>query len=319
MKKKAIIVLLLIVTMVSCLLSACTVQTIETNKDYCVGEQIRTIETKQSSLVTETQKFIDKFDTYQSSSTDNTIEFEGTMFASVGELIGLDVLDAENQQLTKRYKTKYDFSKNLFYLTVTYYNENEIIVESIEYCVDPTYDEDKDDVFVEFENEKIYFSESFVADAINECIAGVDDAIYLVGGVVIVGGLLITIAASQPEVIQETITTVKYITEKIEQKVASVWSWIKRFVTTYITVKKTVVTKSYKEVKVPTIELNKEKIITKAIATTALAQMKQGEYFLAFYDPSNGQFYLSTAPISFESAVAIMSAATPIPCMVNRP
>ena len=46
MKKKAIIVLLLIVTMVSCLLSACTVQTIETNKDYCVGEQIRTIETK---------------------------------------------------------------------------------------------------------------------------------------------------------------------------------------------------------------------------------------------------------------------------------
>lgn len=266
----------------------------------------RAIDVSQLTYGEKINVLLDEFNDYETTNTETTISFQGEMYASIGEILGFDSLSNQEETVVKKFNTSYDYGTNSFYMNISYSSGDDLL-ETVSTSVEPQYDEERDDGYIEYEGERFYFSESFDSNGLNECIAGVDDAIVVGVGAVIVCGILITMAVTPPSVHQEIIKSLTYVTQTIVEAVKSFWGWFTKWVTKVFTRTTAVETTTVVEIKTPTLELDKEKIETKEMSKEDRLRLPKTSYYLAFADPSNNKMYISTVNISSTQAKAIMS------------
>lgn len=278
---------------------------------------IRTIDVEQKTYGEKTELLLEQFNSYQAINTEISVGFEGDMYASIGEILGFDSLAYQDETVVKKFKTNYDYTTNKFYMNISYYSGSTLL-ESADVEVEPLYDEELDDGYIEFEGNRIYFSESFEVDGLNECIAGVDDVAVIGVGAVVVCGILITLAVTPPSVHQDIITKINYVCETVVQAVKSFWGWFTRWITKVFTRTVAVETTTIVVYQTPTITIDKVKYETKKITKEELDKLPKSEYYIAFADPTNNSFYLSTVNIKIPQATAIMALPTSVKCIGNE-
>lgn len=182
------------------------------------------------------------------------------------------------------------------------------LIESWNEVVSPLYDEEKDEGYIEFEGQRYYFSDCLEIESLNECIAGVDDAIVIGGGTLAVVALAVTIVVTPPSVHEEIINTVTEITETVVQTVRSFWRWFKRWITKTFTRTRKVTTTTVQTVYTPTLEIDGIQIKTKEVSLTDLKKENlypSGKFYLCYV---SSKIYISTVEISQSAAIAVLKS-----------
>ncbi len=260
----------------------------------------RTVPLNQFTYEDQANYLIDKFESYSTSSTDSSIEFNGILSTGIFEA---DNISDDQEKVEKKISTRYDLSTNKFMVDIKLY-QGETLTESWSEEVEPLYDDEKDEGYIEFENERYYLSECLKTDVIDDCVA----ATATVGtvGVIAAAALVITIVVTPPSVHQKIIRTISTVTEKIVQAVKSFWGWftrwIKKIFTRTYTVTKTTVVTTY----TPTLMIDGEKVDTKEVSLTDIKKKElypENRFYLCFVST---KIYMSINPISDSAAVAIL-------------
>jgi hypothetical protein len=275
-----------------------------------IGVEYKTHE-EQLSLI------LDSFDSYNSDFSNNHLTFNSEKFVSVEENDYFEYLsNKELDKLTQKISTDYDLEKNVFTMTLSYYDGDTLVETSIEEIV-PIYDEEKDDAYVVVGNNKYYFADTFDADEFEQCIAIVDD-VAVASAVVIVGAVALTICAVDAtvnydvstQIVREVETSFETVASKIRLFFSWFTRWIKKAVTRVVEKVVTVVTK----VKTPAISVNNERIETTEISIADIKKKERNDYYLVFADTTNKKIYISKN-IKKEIAIAILSFPIVVNCI----
>ena len=238
--------------------------------------KVRTIETANFSYAQQANLMLEKFNSYDADVQDSGISFNGEMNASMSELLGIEFLADKKGDVKKKFKTWYDFETGLLKLSISFYDENGFIEEICE-TAEPVIDEELDDAYIEYEGEKIYFSEVFDKDSMDNCSAtvavvaggGITAGAVVVGGAVIVGALVISIVAADPTILTNTVTTVSTTVVKVVETIKSstkrFFRWFTTWITRVILRPVTTTTTTTVTIKTPAITINNKRIETKEV------------------------------------------------------
>ena len=245
-----------------------------------------------------TDKMLYNFDVYSSDFSDDCISFEGNLTKDFNYFSNLQHLALnDNDKITEKYETKYNIENDTFLVKISYFQDDKL-VEEIEHETVPVFDEEKNDYFIELENgNKISVAETIKMENIDNCIAIVDDV-----AIILTAALAITVAAAAP-----VITTV---VTKVVNVVKSIFSWFAS-----LFVKKTVTQTT--KVATPLLILGNTTYKTEAKTEADVKKMDQTKYFAAFADPTNGNMYMTVAPILEQEAVAILLSPSVSKCIGN--
>lgn len=277
-----------------------------------IGVEYKTHE-EQLSLI------LDSFDSYNSDFSNNHLTFNSEKLVSVEENDNFEYLsDKKLDELIQKISTDYDLEKNVFTITISYYDGDILVETSTEETV-PVYDEEKDDAYVAVGDNRYYFSDTFDADEFEQCIAIVDD-VAAAGAVVVVGAVALTICAVAAtvnyDVSTQIVREVETFFETVASKIRSFFSWftrwIKKAVTRVVEKVVTVITK----VTTPAISVNNERIETAEISMADIKNKERNNYYLVFADTTNKKIYISK-DIKKEIAIAILSFPIVVNCIGN--
>ncbi len=246
-------------------------------------------------------QLLNDFDVYSYNFDSTLITFSGEFTKDVCDFQSVVFLStADETPVTQKYSTRLDTESEKFYVVTSYYQNNKLI-NSIEKECEPTFNEEKNDYFIELENgDIISVSESINTKNMNNCIAIVDDAAILLAA-----ALAITVVVVAPAITQVVTTVIT----KVYSWVRSFFWWLKSLFV------KTVVTTTVVEVLTPTITISQTTYKTKEVTNTDIKTKDPNLYFGAFADPSNGKMYFTILPISKEMAVSILYTPIVVPCI----
>ncbi len=279
---------------------------------------VREIDIEYRTREEQLASILDSFDFYAANNDNNHIEFASEKLVSFSDSNYEYLSQCQSEVLLQKIATDYDLKKNIFNITICYYDGNELY-QSITKETSPVYDEEKDDAYIIVDDDKYYFSDCFNVDEFQQCVFGVDDAV-VVGGVVIVGAIALTISAVAPSISYDVTTQitneVETFFEDVKQTVRSFLSWFTKWVKVAVTkvVQKIVTTVT--KITTPAISVNNERIETRAVSASELRNIEKNKYFLAFADTTNNTIYLSSE-IKKEVAIAILAMPVVVNCISN--
>lgn len=272
---------------------------------------IRTIEVNQFTYEEQGQKMLNKFDEYDIDATETTLNFSGSMTVSLGEIFGFDFLSDVSGNAKKTFSISYNIETNEFFVEISY-RDGEYLINTIKERGEPIVDEERDDAYMEIDGQRVYFSEAFDINSLDNCIALVDDAAVVAVGLVVVAAVLLYVVCV-PTARTTVITTLQTITTTVVEAVKSFWSWLTSWVTRTTTT--TVVQTTVATVYTPSLVLNNEKVETQEMTKEMIDKLPQGAYFLCFADSSNGKIYMSIVQITQSVAIGIMNTVILVPCI----
>ena len=276
-------------------------------------EQIQTysIET-QMTYEEKANLLINKFDYISSTMDGNTLSFEGLTSGNANET-KIAYLNSSKEKIEKDYSAELNIETGVIKLNVSYVlNENVIKEESYEAM--PYYYEVADDYFIDIEDETLSVSDLITNGKIEECIAIADDV--AVAGT-IAACLVLCVVCNDPTIQRNVKQVVKTVTETVTTFVKSFLSWFKSIFKKVVrTIVKQVVTtvetvKTIYNISINSIDYSLE-------AVDKMTKKKDGEYYLALADYSDGNVYLSGINISKEIAISIMTYKISVPLNSNR-
>ncbi|MDR3215886.1 MAG: hypothetical protein LBT55_00530 [Clostridiaceae bacterium] len=256
---------------------------------------VRTIESIGVTYEEQMREIISEFDTYDAGVEDGGLRFSGEKLASLGELSGFDYL-ASGEAVRKKYDTYYNLSTGQLYLTVTYYDDNGII-EVFNKAVEPTLDEERNDVYVEHDGERVYLLETFNTDGVNECLVLTFSASVALSLALVLLGVVVISVAINPD-FQGAIGG---LFSDLTNKAQDIFNLVKS---------------SFTIAQTPTVTISGTKVQTQARTKENIKVLPKGQYWLCFVDPK-GQIYLSVSPISAAMATYIMNVPIAVPSIVE--
>lgn len=140
--KKNIISIFLLFTCMLLIVAGSSIKLSSNEKSVVreIGVEYKTHE-EQLSLI------LDSFDSYNSDFSNNHLTFNSEKLVSVEENDNFVYLsDKKHDELTQKISTDYDLEKNVFTLTLSYYDGGTLVETSTEETI-PVYDEEKDDAY----------------------------------------------------------------------------------------------------------------------------------------------------------------------------
>ena len=278
---------------------------------------IRTMQVEQITNGEQIENLISKFDYYDTSYDDTSIYFEGVMAVAVNNS---DNISSANDTLDKKFKTRYDYTTNEFFVEVSLFDEG-VLVDSWEKVATPNYDEELDEGYLELDGEKVYISECFDDSVIDNCFAPAAAAVG-VGAVCVFAVAAVVIMAVPTSAYEEIGYKIEQIVETVVEAVKSFWSWLKRWVKKTFT--RTVVTETTTTVHVPTMIIDGVKFEARAKSKAEVKALPRTDaegmpiYYLAYAsgipnqknveDTSlkEGEIFIGN-PLTLEQAISVLT------------
>lgn len=257
----------------------------------------------------EVQKMLSVFDSYNSYlDVSGNYVFDAEIKDSL--LDNLEFLSTENlESVTKKYSAKLDQETELFYVTISYY-QNTILLSSDTIESEPYYNEFEDEYYIVFDDETtIRVSDIIFEESFDEC-----STLVLTAGaaaITAVAGLLVIYAVTQDPEISKTVNTI------VTTVVTTVVSWVRSFArwfkrlwkkvtkTETKTVTEQVITEDIKykvDLKVGSLTLNVELSSYDKLSS----ELMEGYYYLAIADTYDGKLYVSTQAVDDVLAKSIL-------------
>lgn len=299
------------ISLILAIITFSTVSLINTNNKSTINDNfaIRNVDVNEMGALSYEEKiqgFLNEFDMYEYDYDDSIIEFNGVLTREISGFYGYEFLNTIDETLiTRSYNTKIDCETGVVTLVINS-KQNEQVIEQIEEEVTPIYDEVLDDYIITLENgTKISVLDSLASDNLNPCITGVDDAVLVAGAAAI---LIVVVLAPQIEKMSTTIVNT------VVTWVKSFWSWLRSRWTKKTTTTTTIVTT---ETIVYPITINnstyKLKEYDKVLKEYNNKSFFDNQlYYLAIGDTEDKHMYVSTVHVTYEIALQVLSASTPI-------
>ena len=248
-------------------------------------------------------QLLSQFDVYSYDVIDDEIVFEGQFTRELSGFTGIQYVNTiDDCDLTQTYSAKLNCETEVFTL-ITTISQNDVVLSRTEQSVVPYYDESADDYFIRLDDgTTLSVFETLANNNLENCIAGVDDAVVLT-----VAALAVTIVAAAP-----------YIERVVTQVVTTVVSWVRSFWSWFCSIwtqkTTTYVTTTVTEVYTPRLTIGNTCYKTKEVSIATLRNERlypQGMYYLCFV--SGGKIYISILSITDEEAVAILMNCYMVP------
>lgn len=265
---------------------------------------VRSVPISYTSYEEQVNILINSFSDYSSYNNSCGIQFEGSLPIN---LLNEDSIADSNKNYEKKIKTNYDFTTNLFWVEISVYEET-VMIDSWQETVEPLYDKEKDEGYIEIDNERFYLSECFKSDTLDNCFVPAI-AIGAVG-VVAASALAVTILVASPTIRQEICQTVTTVVETVVQSVRTFFGWFCRWIKQTFTRTHTVTTPSVVTKYTPTLIINGINIETEEVTINDLYRedkYPKGNYYLCFVSK---KIYVSVLPIKDYEAKEILKSGT---------
>jgi hypothetical protein len=236
------------------------------------------------------EKYLEKFDDYEISTTDNFINFEATIDMSSIDISPFGFLSTNAQTTTKKYATRFDIENERFYVVTKYIQDDEVVY-SEELETIPYYDDYMDDYYIQMpDGSYVSVYETLSDENMDECLVLTATAITTAELAI----LLATVVIIAAPAITSVVTWVK-----------SFWSWFKSLWTAKTVTKTTTVvttTISY------TISIANTKVEAKKFDTNK--KYEEGQYYIAIADIVDGFLYVTDNSVDDITALAILTTST---------
>lgn len=273
-------------------------------KTTLTEREINVNELGMMSYEEKVEKILEPFDSFSGETNGECLQFESTIQIEKTDNNLQNLTFVENGQIVeKRFSTVLDVEKEVFYITINYVLDNEIIyTEEIETV--PYYDEETDDYFIEMPEGEIISVKKIINNEENlqECLV-METTAVVSASVVAATLLLATVVVLQPQID----VNVEYVTQTVVSWVRSFFKWFRsilkavvRTITTAI-VTQTIsysITYDYKTYKLKPFTKNLVKSVT--------------GYYLALADTDDGLLYVCPVPLTMEKALPFLIASEAI-------
>lgn len=255
------------------------------NNDFNLAT--RDIEIEQINYSQSVQNILNKF-----SDSSNNMDGHNAVFNGNIKLDNLnceiDFLAAGIEEITVKYSANYDLNQNLFFVTASYYEGNNLLQQTTD-AYTPQYDEVLDDVYFEIDNTKITITE-ILDETKEECFVWFLPCLFP-----IIASLFVV--ATVPVILNPSFY--EPVAEAIDAGAKTVWNWISSSVTP------------------AAMTVSKYKTLTAA----ELNQVKQGPtnqklYHLAYVN-SSGKLQVSNVNLSWIESLALLNSVKPLNAMMN--